>query len=221
MRNCIKSYHVFLSARLFQVLLYVLYLPVMMFITLIFVCASVEFGYGISMGYQLTANLVFLGELAWGYLIFGGIAAKDTNKLEYIKTSAKGLHILKKAMVVDAIRRVIWITVIQWLPLFVAMEKPDESIWMANAMVILCAELGCLFVRKSSSTVLFFVVAVGGTTILPFLSGLAMIIDHWVWPIILCYVLAVVVMVLNSKMVMKKARDSFYDDRNKKMSEDM
>lgn len=219
MKNCIKSYHVFLSSRLFQILLYVLYPPVMAFITLIFICASVEFGYGIGMGYQLTANLTFAGELVWGFLIFGGVAAKDTNKLEYLKTSTKGLPVLKTAMIVDTIRRVIWVTAIQWVPLFIAMEKPDESIWIANAMVLFVAELGCLLVRKSSSTVVFFVVAVGGTTILAPLLGLAMLIDHLVWPIILCYVLTVVTMILSGKMVMKKARDSFYDDRNEKVSE--
>ena len=219
MKNSIKSYHVFLSSRLLQVLLYVLYLPVMMFAVLVMLCASLEFEMGIGMGYVLTANILFTGEVVWGYLIFGGIAGKDTNKLEYLKTSKKGLPTLKTAVIVDAIRRVIWITAIQWVPLFITMEKPDTSIWMANAMVILFAELGCLFVRKSSSMSLSMLVIIGGTTLLAPLVALGIMIDHLVWPIILCYVLAVVVIVLNTKMVMKKARDSFYDDRNQKKSE--
>ena len=69
-------------------------------------------------------------------------------------------------------------------------------------------------------TMLLVVIMVGTTILAPLLS-VTMMTAHQIWPIVLCYVLAVVVMVLNSKMVMKKARDSFYDDRNKKMSEDM
>lgn len=219
MRNCIKSYHVFLTSRLLQVLLYVLYLPVMMFIMLAILCICLDFDGGLSFGYTLSANLIFGGEVIWGYLIFGGVAAKDTNKLEYLKTSKKGLPTLKKAMIVDTVRRFLWIWAIHWIPLEITMEKPEASVWLANAMVLLFAELGCLLVRKSSSVTMLLVVIMVGTTILAPLLSVTMMIAHQIWPIVLCYVLAVVVMVLNSKMVMKKARDSFYDDRNKKMSE--
>ncbi len=221
MRNSIKSYHVFLSSRLLQVLLYVLYLPVIMFIMLAILCICLDFGGGLSFGYTLSANLIFGGEVIWGYLVFGGVAAKETNKLEYLKTSKKGLPILKKAMIVDVIRRILWVTAIQRVPLVITMEKPEASVWLANAMVLLFAELGCLSVRKSSSVTMLLAVIMAGTTILSPLLSVTMMIAHQIWPIILCYVLAVAVMVLNSKMVMKKARDSFYDDRNKKMSEDM
>ncbi len=221
MRKLIKSYHVFLSSRLLQVLLYALYLPVMMFIMLVLLCICLDYGGGLSFGYALSANLIFGGEVIWGYLAFGGVAAKDTNKLEYLKTSKKGLPILKKAMIVDVIRRILWVTAIQWVPLQIAMEKPEASVWLANAMVLLFAELGCLSVRKSSSVTMLLAVIMIGTTILSPLLSVTMMIAHQIWPIILCYVLAVAVMVLNSKMVMKKARDSFYDDRNQKMSEDM
>ena len=221
MRNCIKSYHVFLSSRLLQVLLYVLYLPVMMFIMFALLCILLDFNGGLSFSYTLSANLIFGGEVIWGYLVFGGVAAKDTNRFEYLKTSKKGLPILKKAMIVDVIRRILWVTAIQWVPLQIAMEKPEASVWLANAMVLLFAELGCLLVRKSSSVTMLLAVIMAGTTILSPLLSVTMMIAHQIWPIILCYVLAVAVMVLNSKMVMKKARDSFYDDRNQKMSEDM
>lgn len=221
MRNCIKSYHVFLSSRLLQVLLYVLYLPVMMFIMLAILCICLDFDGGLSFGYTLSANLILGGEVIWGYLVFGGVAAKETNKLEYLKTSKKGLPILKKALITDTIRRILWVTAIQWVPLVITMEKPEASVWLANAMVLLFAELGCMLVRKSSSVTMLLAVIMAGTTILSPLLSVTMIIAHQIWPIILCYVLAVAVMVLNSKMVMKKARDSFYDDRNKKMSEDM
>lgn len=219
MKNCFKSYHVFLSSRLLQVLLYVLYLPVMMFILLALLCIGLDFGGGISFAYTASISLIFSGEVIWGYLILGGVAAKDTNKLEYLKTSEKGLPTLKTAAIVDAVRRVLWISAIQWVPLEIAMEEAEASVWLANAMVILFAELGCLFVRKSSSTGVLLVVTVAGTTLLAPLLGFTMPLAHQIWPIILCYVLAVAVMVLNMKMVMKKARDSFYDDRNQKMSE--
>lgn len=221
MRNCIKSYHVFLSSRLLQVLLYALYLPVMMFIMLVLLCICLDYGGGLSFGYTLSANLIFGGEVIWGYLVFGGVAAKETNKLEYLKTSKKGLPILKKALITDTIRRILWVTAIQWVPLVITMEKPEASVWLANAMVLLFAELGCLSVRKSSSVTMLLAVIMAGTTILSPLLSVTMMIAHQIWPIILCYVLAVAVMVLNNKMVMKKARDSFYDDRNQKMSEDM
>ncbi len=219
MRNFVKSYHAFLSSRLFQVLLYVLYLPVMMFCVGVLLSIVSQFGMAVCVGYQLSANLLFAGEVVWGFLIFGGVAAKDTNKLEYLKTSVKGMTVLKTAMVVDVVRRILWVTMIQWIPLFILNEKPDENIWMANAMVLLFAEAGCLIVRKGTSMAMILAVMVGGTTFLSPLLGLSTWIVHLLWPIVLCYAVAVVVMVYNIKMVMKEARDSFYDDRNEKMSE--
>lgn len=219
MRNAIKSYHVFLSSKLFQVLLYVLYLPVMMFGVGVLLRIVQQSGMAVCVGYQLSANLLFVGEVVWGLLIFGGVAAKDTNKLEYLKTSAKGMSILKTALAADVVRRFLWVTLIQWVPLFIIHEKADENVWMANAMVLLFAEMGCLLVRKSCSMAVFLAVMVGGTPFLSPLLGLSTWIVHLLWPIVLCYVLAVVVMIYNIKMVMKKARDSFYDDRNEKMSE--
>lgn len=219
MRNAIKSYHVFLSSKLFQVLLYVLYLPVMMFGVGVLLRIVQQLGMAVCVGYQLSANLLFVGEVVWGLLIFGGVAAKDTNKLEYLKTSAKGMSILKTALAADVVRRFLWVTLIQWVPLFIIHEKADENVWMANAMVLLFAEMGCLLVRKGCSMAVFLAVMVGGTTFLSPLLGLSTWIVHLLWPIVLCYVLAVVVVIYNIKMVMKKARDSFYDDRNEKMSE--
>ena len=178
MRKLIKSYHVFLSSRLLQVLLYALYLPVMMFIMLVLLCICLDYGGGLSFGYALSANLIFGGEVIWGYLAFGGVAAKDTNKLEYLKTSKKGLPILKKAMIVDVIRRILWVTAIQWVPLQIAMEKPEASVWLANAMVLLFAELGCLSVRKSSSVTMLLAVIMIGTTILSPLLSVTMMIAH-------------------------------------------
>lgn len=219
MRNAIKSYHVFLSSKLFQVLLYVLYLPVMMFGVGVLLRIVQQLGMAVCVGYQLSANLLFVGEVVWGLLIFGGVAAKDTNKLEYLKTSAKGMSILKTALAADVVRRFLWVTLIQWVPLFIIHEKADENVWMANAMVLLFAEMGCLLVRKGCSMAVFLAVMVGGTTFLSPLLGFSTWIVHLLWPIVLCYVLAVVVVIYNIKMVMKKARDSFYDDRNEKMSE--
>ncbi len=219
MRNAIKSYHVFLSSKLFQVLLYVLYLPVMMFGVGVLLRIVQQLGMAVCVGYQLSANLLFIGEVVWGLLIFGGVAARDTNKLEYLKTSAKGMSILKTALAADVVRRFLWVTLIQWVPLFIIHEKADENVWMANAMVLLFAEMGCLLVRKGCSMAVFFAVMVGGTTFLSPLLGFSTWIVHLLWPIVLCYLLTVVVMIINIKMVMKKARDSFYDDRNEKMSE--
>ena len=219
MRNFVKSYHAFLSSRLFQVLLYVLYPAVMILCVCALLCIVSQFGMAVCVGYQLSANLLFAGEVVWGFLIFGGVAAKDTNKLEYLKTSVKGMTVLKTAMVVDVVRRILWVTMIQWIPLFILNEKPDENIWMANAMVLLFAEAGCLLVRKGTSMAMILAVMVGGTTFLSPLLGLSTWIVHLLWPIVLCYAVAVVVMVYNIKMVMKEARDSFYDDRNEKMSE--
>lgn len=219
MKEYIKSYHVFLSARLFQVAIYVLYPLVAIFCVSALIGIALSFNMGIGAGYQLSANLLLVGEVVCGYLIFGGIADKDTNKLEYLKTSVKGMRVLKTAMIVDVVRRILWVTIIQLVPLFIFQEKSDESIWIANAMILLFAEICCLFIRKSSLMAMLLGVIVGGTTFLSPLLGLATLLDSLLWLIVLCYILVAVVMFINIKMVMKKARDSFYDVRSEKVPE--
>lgn len=62
----------------------------------------------------ITAPMIITAfEIMLDYFFFGGIASKDTNRLEYLKTSYRGTACLKKGLTVDSIRRFLSAAVIE------------------------------------------------------------------------------------------------------------
>ena len=57
----------------------------------------------------LAGALVLTTEITVDFFFFGGIASKDTNRLEYMKTSAEVKNVWRKGLIVDAVRRFVTI----------------------------------------------------------------------------------------------------------------
>ncbi len=213
MKTWMKCYHAFLSQWWLKALVYILY-PVVMIGGMCLAILIVK-GYGIeiALAYNLTGNLFIMAELFLGYFIFGGVAAKDSNKLEYLKTSVNGMPVLKRGIIVDALRRALGIFLMLLVPLFLSGERPDGSVWVACAVVILCSEAGLIIFRRTSSFTIFMVVLLLSGTVGSMVMAVGMICRNFWWAVALLYVAAAAVTVFSIRMVMQKARESYYDER--------
>lgn len=105
MENWIKSYHVFLPGRWGKWIVYAGF-PVLLFAAG-YLFAKLQEHILILIGMSVLSMAVVSLEGGFDYFSFGGIASRDTNKLEYFKTSAKGMCVLKRSLITDAIRRLV------------------------------------------------------------------------------------------------------------------
>ena len=102
--NCLKSYSVFCVGIIIKLAMFLLYpLAVLFFGGLTHLIAILS-GNFVS-GLLSAASTIISAELLLDMFIYGGILCKDTNKLEYLKTSHKGIKVLESSLVVDRIRR--------------------------------------------------------------------------------------------------------------------
>lgn len=217
MKECIKSYHVFLSPFWLKCVMYVIY-PVLLTLGtwgLIELTNMPAFSLVYCIGLLMTAE-VFLD-----FFVFGGVAAKDTNKLEYLKTSVKGLSALRKALLVDEARRLISVVLIISISLMLSgAQMQIVSILAGMLLAIIFTEIGLFVIRKTTQmTVLITVLFVGEMVAMAIVTMTIMYMNISAWVLIPLVIMVGVLVVGNIKMVMKKARDSYYDDRNQKKSE--
>lgn len=211
MRELIKSYHMFLPQMWKKLLLYLVYPLVMIGQT----CLFAGTGAGPVIYLVSSCSMILSAELYFDILVFGGIASKDTNKLEYLKTSVKGMNILCKSIVADGIRRFLSTAVIL-IGIYVIADMNIAPVELAVCMLatLFLTEAGLVLIRGfSSMSVMIATAVIGGMTITVLLIA--------VWesaaPILgsgLFIALYVTVFILGRIFVMKKARGSYYDERD-------
>lgn len=210
-----KSYKVFLTGTLMKLLLYLVY-PL---VTILW-CGLMAIGMGAEKVYAMaalliTCNIILWVELVADYFVYGGILAKDTNKLEYLKTSNWWMSVLKKSLIVDKVRRFVTMTLLLGLIYSVCHEGVSVgqliSLLFAVAAVI---ELGLLINRHSGSfswTIFFAWVANALGTGIGFLAlKLAPIFA------VLFLMLFFLVVMVSNRVVIKRAKRSFYDTEAEK-----
>lgn len=212
MREVVKSYHAFLPYVWERLLMYLIY-PVVIVVFLSLLAAG---GDPPEVCMAISACLVIPAELYFDMLVFGGIGAKDTNKLEYIKTSAKGLNVMKKSLAGDGVRRVFSVSLIMGLVARIA-GMSEEGLSVGNVLFSIAAtlfliELGLLVVRLLSSVAIMMAVnmtlsMLGVAFVWVFARN-----DYWVMGM-LCVLLAVIVMAGQRALIMRRARKSYYDGR--------
>lgn len=209
MKQMLKSYHVFLPLVWERTIVYLLY-PVLLLMLNYF--GRVKLHIDAEAYLMLCAGMVVAAELFLDYFIFGGIAAKDTNKLEYLKTSTKGISLLKKGLVGDWIRRFISVGII--IMANYCLGEGALSLGKTGVCVfstLLLAEAGLIVTR-------FFSLMTIVTAMIIFLGMLAMVITLSVLAggmvIWICPVLCVVVSVLGRMLIIRKMKGSYYDGRD-------
>lgn len=205
-----RSYKVFLSGTFMKLVMYLIY-PVVAVLW----CGLMIFATGSSTGEAtygllMTTGMVISAELLLDNFIYGSILAKDTNKLEYLKTSHRGMSVLKKSLCVDKLRRLMTSVLIFVIVYNVCNEQVSVGQLISLILVtVSVAELGLLAIRHFSSfnwTIILIMVANALGALVGFLAvKLAPIFA------VLFLLLAVVVAMKSNKITIKKAERGFYD----------
>lgn len=209
-RESIKSYHLFLPQIWKKLLLYFVYPLFLIGIT----CLFAQTGADASVYLVSMCATIMTAELYFDILVFGGIASKDTDKLEYLKTSVKGMSVLKKSIVADGIRRFLSTAVILIAAYAIAdMYFSPAELAMCLLATLFMTEAGLLVIRGFASISIMVATAVVGGMVFTVLliavwrSAALILVSS------LLVVLYVTVLILGRVFVMKKARGSYYDER--------
>ncbi len=214
MREWIKSYHIFLPGRWSKWIVYVL-LPA------VFYGIGYVLGKGILNGHFaviILSGLIISVEVCMDYFIFGGIAARDTNKLEYLKTSAKGMLVLKKSLIGDAVRRIFSISLIIYgLKYMFGYGFTNGQILTLVLCYFVLSEAALIITRHFTSLLVIASSAMIVSLAAPWLTVwlLAKNMNSLLAGMILV-ILAVAVATGSRIMIMRKARGSYYDERDEK-----
>lgn len=206
MKSYLKSYHVFLVNKVLRVVLYLLY-------PLVAAGCSAFIGVESRMPVlSLTqASIIIVSvELFVDYGVYGGILTKDTNKLEYLKTSARGITLLRKSLLVDKVRRFFTIAVI--LGVSFAAYHEGANLWQFLGVAfctLTIIEAVLLLIR--SMTMLNWIMFV---VMITSLIGTILVAFSFYWaPLFLLWVvLYVVTLAVGKKYFLKKIRASYYDE---------
>ncbi len=208
MKKLVKSYHVFLPYVWERWLLYLVYPLCLVLVNV----GMVKNGIPSETCVMLCSSMIVAVELFADLLVFGGIAAKDTNKLEYLKTSAKGLGVLQSSIIGDAIRRLFSVTVI-----LMAYCLIDSTIFTARCQMmcvfstLFLAESGLIVSRSFSH---LSVVMATSACLEMLATPLTAVALNNVMAGVICQVLYVIVLIVGRIRIMKKARKSYYDGRD-------
>lgn len=209
MRELIKCYHVFIPAIWEKLLLYLIY-PA----ALIWFGCKME-GIMSPMGVIFACELIVSIELILDSLIFGGISSKETNKLEYLKTSVRGMTVLRKGVIVDAVRRALAVTVIP------AAVYAGSSTLLSPAQIGMCALVSFLLtelalqVTRRFPDMVVMIAAMCVEAILNMLAlGIVCTIRVPVWGICPAAALCILVAAAGRMMIMRNAGESYYDSRD-------
>ncbi len=205
-----KCYRVFLSGTLMKLVMYLIYpLVTLMWSGLVYLIAAAGFS-NAAFGLIMTAGMMIGEELVLDSFVYGGLLAKDSNKLEYLKTSYRGISVLKKSLIVDKFRRLVTVILVFVMVCGVCNEQINIGQLMSLIFVTaIVMELGLLAIRHFSSfnwTLVLTMVAYSVGMAVGFLALRVAAIFA-----VLFLLLLVAVILVSNRITMKKAEGSFYD----------
>lgn len=161
-------------------------------------------------GLLITSSMIMWLEMLLDNFVYGGILAKDTNKLEYLKTSHKGMDVLKMSLVVDKLRRFLASALLLGVVYCVCHEQ--VNIGQLISLILVTAaltELGVLITRHFSSLNWTLIIAMIANSVGVIIGVIAVRIP-WFF-VILFLATFVAVAIVSNRVIMKKANQGFYD----------
>lgn len=234
MIHTMRMYNVFFPRKFWMWFTYILYPIIVIALCSLFLKMFLLTGMVMSLMLG-TAGVITIEYLMDTYM-FHGIGAKDYKALEYVKSSAKGVHLLQQAFLVDGIRR-IWTTGFVMTGLYVAtriafVKDAGECILEINGKVVshpsvliylqcgvfavLFVELGMLITRRSKNVLVnLLILYVMSALACPF--SMAALEFASVISVGVSAVLLMIIMVISRKVLVKKVRESFYDEGYKEL----
>lgn len=233
MKEAVKMYHLFLPRRWFTVIIYILYPALIGLLGMCFF--SMGSVAEMSVSIMLGTSLVVCAEYMLDVFMFAGVVAPGTHSLEYIKTSAKGVPLFQAALYGDGVRRLIS-TMLSYALLYIAaaifnnrmafvtVENNGSMVETSHAIVfvqcaiiaLFCAELGMMYTRKTANPLLnlivLYVMAGVAATLAMASVGFSSIITVGI-----SLILYIVVWLAGRKFLVRKVRESFYDEGYKEL----
>ena len=149
MKQYIKSYNIFFSGRILQIFTYLIY-PILL-IGIAFLLNL--FNYIALIGLFIIGTIIISIEVFVDYNVFSGFAKRDTNRLEYMKTSVKCIMLVKKGIIADAVKRYIYITIIVVLSSFIINVDIKNTICIL--VVTYCISTVTIFIERFFSNFAF------------------------------------------------------------------
>lgn len=224
MREAIRSYHIFLPGTWLKWCIYILY-PIFVVGGLYILNYYLQYFPVVCI--CLGSGMIVAVEMMLDTYVFRGIGARNTNRLEYLKTSAKGMSLLKKSLLVDGIRRFLSTHIILLGICFVIFMNEVMGDTCLLIKHILCAEivfalmeLGFIVTRRTTN-VWVNLVAVYILVGIANVAGI-LVIQHeiQVWMLVAALAAGFGLAVIGRRQIGKRAEESYYDERVKDVSED-
>lgn len=233
MKDAIRMYHLFFPRKCLIPLVYILYPLAAIAISGVWYAVPEFFGvYVLSVVCGVSA-IVVVEYLLDTFMLFG-IAAKDNKALEYMKTSARGVHLIQTGVWVDGFRRVVTTLVSLGVVYRMAgcyfanldanvedmgMTAPDMVTFLQCViMVLLFTEVGLVFTRRTRNVLINMLIVYLASAI-----ACALVIGvlqyATVVTVLISGIVLVAVMVIGRKLLVKRVRESYYDEGYKGMSQ--
>lgn len=216
MRRYIRSYHAFWPVKTWMKLCVYLLYPLVIITALWFLSHKLGYYPVICMGFA--CSFVVMVEIILDYFVFGGIASKETNRLEYLKTSVKGINLLKSSLITDAVRRFLSIAIViigSYLAI-ACRQQMDYQYTLLQLLVCifstyLLTEAGLLFTR-------FFINWWVNMAVIYILNNIAVTIGIFVstwnipiWALVLLVLLGMGITLTGRRLILKRMEESYYD----------
>ena len=145
--------------------------------------------------------------------IFGGIQGKAAARIDFLKTSPKGMGLLQKALIMDLVRRLLSLVNLAWgVEMFGGDAVKALGVILSLILSSYAVTVFCVILARFA-TMLWQSMLVGylGLVIESVCVGFLIVLGYpFVWCCIFA-VLAVGVSILAVKIVMKKVRGGYYD----------
>ncbi len=205
----LKSYLVFTSV-LYRVVMFVI-------VPLLLIGLGIYLSSGLSFPAEIFV-MVFLPviEVIADYMIFGGIASRKIEHLEYLKTSKRGMQMLKDALTGGMFR----ILLSEFLIVAIMHAATFKMAWQDienSTILIISFFCSTYFFSMLGITVSRFLTVMQANWVVAYaasmLGAFAMVqcIRHPYVSLIVFIILSIVISILSIYIAMKRAEESYYD----------
>lgn len=165
--------------------------------------------------------LIVMAEVLADTWMFGGIQGKAAERIDFLKTSPKGMGLLQKALIMDLVRRFLSLSVIMAACVLIKSRGVDMfggdavkglGVTLSLILSFYTVTVLCIILARFA-TMLWQSVLVGYLGVL-IESAYVGVLITWRHPFVWCFVFAVLAVgasILAVKIVMKKVRGGYYD----------
>lgn len=168
-----------------------------------------------ALGLVMVMALLLMAEIFFDTWLFGGIQSKDAEKLDYLKTSPRGMQMMRDALCLDIVRRFLSTVAIFGICYLIGGEavlSVGPTILIYHALVTYTISvLGVFIARFECNMWINMVIGYVGLIVAVLSLSMAGLFGYVLVWVISYAVLAVLVSILAVKVAVKKVEGSYYD----------